>query len=57
MKKSSTQVLNFCRIQLTLLAEREERLRKEIVDCKLQREFMIHTIEAVEKEETRGTSP
>lgn len=56
MKKPSTQILDFCRIQLTLIAEREERLRKEIVDCKLQREFMMHMIEATEKEKTQETS-
>ncbi len=34
------QVINFCNIQLQIIADREERLRKEILDCKIQTEFL-----------------
>ena len=41
----SQVVLNFCLIQLELLKEREMKLRKEIVDCEIQREFLTATLE------------
>lgn len=54
MNEESTQVLNFCRIQLTLLAEKEERLRKEILDCKIQREFLMQMIGTIDPAHTEG---
>jgi hypothetical protein len=46
------QVLTFCQIQLVINAEREQRLRKEILDCKIQREFLTQTIAELSKGET-----
>ena len=43
-KRHAEKVLNFCQIQLALLDEREANLRKEILDCKIQKEFLTHTI-------------
>ena len=37
-------VRNFCMIQLQLLQDKELRLRKEILDCKIQREFLSKTL-------------
>jgi hypothetical protein len=54
LNEESTQVLNFCRIQLTLLAEKEERLRKEILDCKIQREFLMQMIGTIDPAHTEG---
>jgi FtsZ-binding cell division protein ZapB len=43
MKKIHESIQMFCIIQLEILKEREVRLRKEIEDCTIQREF-LHTI-------------
>ena len=43
-EKHTQRVLNFCQIQLALLKEREASLRKELLDCKIQKEFLTHTI-------------
>ena len=43
MKKIHESIRMFCIIQLEILKEREVRLRKEIEDCTIQREF-LHTI-------------
>ena len=41
MKKSSTDMIKqFCLIELQVLSDREERLRKEILHCKIQREYL-----------------
>jgi len=44
--KGSTvaQMINYCQIQLTLIAERELMLRKEIHDCKIQTEFLTQIL-------------
>ena len=43
MKKIHESIQQFCIIQLEILKEREARLRKEVEDCTIQREF-LHTI-------------
>jgi hypothetical protein len=43
------QVLTFCQIQLALNDDREQRLRKDLVDCKIQKEFLTQTIAALTK--------
>tara|TARA_Y100000310_G_scaffold147809_1_gene147072 strand:+ start:1125 stop:1331 length:207 start_codon:yes stop_codon:yes gene_type:complete len=35
-------VEQFCLIQLQVLRDREMRLRREIHDCKIQREYLTH---------------
>jgi hypothetical protein len=37
-------IKNFCLIQLELLKVREQKLRKEIEDCHIQREFLSKTL-------------
>ena len=34
------KVKQFCLIQLQILKDREERLRKDLLDCKIQKEFL-----------------
>jgi len=34
------KVKHFCLIQLQILKEREARLRKDLLDCKIQKEFL-----------------
>ena len=40
MTDSNDKILKFCLIQLQILSDNEERLRKEILDCKIQKEFL-----------------
>jgi FtsZ-binding cell division protein ZapB len=44
MKKSIESIRHFCLIQLEILKDREHRLRKEIENCKIQKEFLRHTL-------------
>ena len=44
MKNSIETIKNFCLIQLELLKTREQKLRKEIEDCHIQREFLSKTL-------------
>lgn len=46
------QVLTFCQIQLAINDDREQRLRKDLVDCKIQKEFLTQTIAALTKRDT-----
>lgn len=48
MKRSVPEtVINFCHIQLSLIKERELYLRKQLLDCKIQQEFLVQTIAEV----------
>ena len=47
--EEAAKVLNFCQIQLALIAERELNLHKEILDCKIQQEFLTTTIAELSK--------
>lgn len=49
------KVLNFCRIQLTIVYNREQALRKELIDCKIQKEFLIETIASLESYNDKKT--
>jgi len=53
---STDAVRNFCMIQLQLLQDRELKLRKEILDCKIQREFLSKTLEELTTEGEDDTS-
>ncbi len=52
MTDEQRDILNFCTIQLEILKEREDKLRKDILDCKIQREFLLSTIQQITKEES-----
>ena len=43
------KVKNFCLIQLQLLTEKEKDLRKQILDCKIQREFLTGLLSDIEE--------
>ena len=43
-KEELQKVVDFCRIQLQILDIREDKLRKEIFDCKVQKEFLTETL-------------
>ena len=40
MKNTLKSVLEFCIIQLQVLKERETDLRKQLLNCKIQKEFL-----------------
>ena len=50
MKTKEHTILEFCMIQLELLKERELDLRKQLLDCAIQREFLTKTIESLKEE-------
>jgi len=49
---TSKKVFEFCNIQLQVLKEKEDKLRKEILDCKIQREFLLSMIVEISREDT-----
>ncbi len=44
MKHKLNLVKQFCLIQLQVLLDREMKLRKEIQDCKLQKEYLTQLL-------------
>ena len=42
-------VVNFCHIQLSIIKERQHNLRKQLLDCKIQEEFILETIADIAK--------
>ena len=44
-------VEQFCLIQLQVLADREMRLRKEMHDCKIQKEYLTHFLAELNTEQ------
>ena len=46
-KKELQKVVDFCRIQLQILDISEDKLRKAIFDCKVQKEFLTETLAVV----------
>jgi hypothetical protein len=41
------KVIQFCLIQLQILKDRENSLRKQIQDCKIQKEFLSSIIDDI----------
>jgi hypothetical protein len=48
MDSEKETILSFCKIQLQLLKNRQTRLRKEILECKMQEEFLLSTLSKLE---------
>ncbi len=42
------QIINFCNIQLQIMTEKENNLRKEMLDCKIQKEFLTEVLVNIE---------
>jgi hypothetical protein len=55
MNKDEQRIFDFCRIQLQIMTDREEKLRKEILDCKIQTEFLTSIIESIAKKSPGGS--
>ena len=47
-------LLNFCLIQLHLLEERKKKLTKELLDCKIQEEYLAEIVEKLQDEPMGG---
>jgi hypothetical protein len=47
MKNPLESIQHFCMIQLEILKQRELKLRKEIEDCHIQREFLISLLKDI----------
>jgi len=47
MKNPIESIRQFCLIQLEILKTRELRLRKEIENCKIQKEFLSQTLKSI----------
>ncbi len=45
MKSPLESMRHFCIIQMELLKERELKLRKELMDCEIQKEFLTSTLQ------------
>ena len=41
-------VKNFCMIQLQILQDKKDTLRKELLNCKIQEEFLTQTLQALD---------
>jgi|TARA_R110002012_G_scaffold304196_1_gene507537 hypothetical protein len=44
MKKTAQAIKKFCLIQLQIITNREVRIRKDLQDCLLQREFLTQIL-------------
>ena len=40
MSNVRDKIFQFCLIQLQILSDKENKIRKELQDCKIQREFL-----------------
>ncbi len=51
MKKKLRAIKKFCLIQLQIVADREVKIRKDLQDCLLQKEFLSHMLAELSDEE------
>ena len=49
MNNIKQKIKNFCLIQLQLLNDKEKDLRKQILDCKIQKEFLASILSDIEE--------
>ena len=50
MNTVADKLLNFCNIQLQVLKQREDKIRKDLLDCKIQQEFLTSLLEDLTKD-------
>ena len=51
MSKTEDKIIQFCLIQLQILKDKEEKLRKEFQDCKIQKEFLNSIVEDIRSDD------
>ena len=44
---AASKMLDFCLIQIQIVKERESNLRKQILECKIQQEFLESMVEEI----------
>ncbi len=49
MSETRRKIKSFCLIQLQLLSDKEKDLRKQILDCKIQKEFITSILADIEE--------
>jgi|TARA_R110002074_G_scaffold337362_1_gene507987 hypothetical protein len=47
MGSVSNSVRQFCLIQVQVLKDREQKLRKELLDCKIQQEYLTSVLQDI----------
>ena len=47
VEDASQKIKHFCLIQLQILTEREKELRKQMLDCKIQTEFLTSLLSEI----------
>ena len=47
MSGVSSSIKQFCLIQLQILKDREQKLRKELLDCKIQSEYLTSILQEI----------
>jgi len=52
MKKKLDLIRQYCLIQMQVIADREGRLRREVQDCKLQREYLTQLLIELDSDES-----
>jgi hypothetical protein len=50
VKEKLALIKKFCLIQLQILMDREMRLRKELQDCKIQKEYLQQIINEIDED-------
>tara|TARA_E500000331_G_scaffold228278_1_gene218427 strand:+ start:185 stop:349 length:165 start_codon:yes stop_codon:yes gene_type:complete len=50
MIDTEKKVYDFCKIQIQILNEREKSIRKELMDCKIQQEFIMSLLSDLSSE-------
>ena len=54
MRRKLDLIRQYCLIQMQVIADREERLRREIQDCKLQREYLTQLLVELDDDNSQG---
>jgi len=54
MTPAEKKVFDFCLIQVQVLKDKEDKLRKELFDCKIQSEFLSSMIDDLLGENKNG---
>ena len=47
MSTRAQAMINFCMIQLQIIKDREKHLRNELLNCKIQEEFLTDTLKKI----------
>lgn len=51
MDSQKEKIKQFCLIQMEIVRDRENRLRKEILDCNIQKEFLTDMLSRLDEKD------